>query len=48
MHKLLFMITMMRDAWLISSIIKVKSLKAWIQTVQVMEGIKMGILAFGK
>lgn len=42
------MITMMKDGCLISSNIKVKSLKAWIQTAQVMEGIKMGILAFGK
>lgn len=34
--------------YVISSNIKVKYLKAWIQTAQVMEGTKMGILDFGK
>lgn len=48
MHKLLCMITMMKDGCLISSNIKVKSLKAWIQTAQAMEGTKKGILAFDK
>ena len=34
MHKLLCMITMMKDGWLIFSNTRVKSLKAWILTVQ--------------
>lgn len=34
--------------YVISSNIKVKFLKDWILTAQAMEGIKMGILDFGK
>ena len=40
------MITMMKDGWLIFSNTRVKSLKAWILTVQAMKEQRKGILAF--